>query len=68
LNLDPTNPHRKMFGATYSPSKTALNAITLAFPLDLESTRIKVNAACPGFTATDLDNFQGARLGRTGRT
>ena len=27
----------------------------------LESTRIKVNAAAPGFTATDLNNFQGTR-------
>jgi hypothetical protein len=33
--------------------------ITLAFAADLESTPIKVNAACPGFTATDLNNFQG---------
>jgi hypothetical protein len=29
--------------------------------LDLESTVIKVNAACPGFTATDLNNLQGTR-------
>jgi NAD(P)-dependent dehydrogenase (short-subunit alcohol dehydrogenase family) len=60
-NSDPTNPHRTMFSVTYSPSKTALNAITLAFALELESTRIKVNAACPGFTATDLNNFEGTR-------
>jgi len=59
-NSDPKNPHRAMFG-TYSSSKTALNAITLAFAFDLESTGIKVNAACPGFTATDLNNFQGTR-------
>jgi NAD(P)-dependent dehydrogenase (short-subunit alcohol dehydrogenase family) len=26
-----------------------------------KSTRIKVNSACPGFTATDLNNFQGTR-------
>ncbi|HEX4808226.1 MAG TPA: SDR family oxidoreductase [Bryobacteraceae bacterium] len=61
MNAEPTNPHRAMFGAVYSPSKTALNAITLAFALELESTRIKVNAACPGFTATDLNNFEGKR-------
>jgi NAD(P)-dependent dehydrogenase (short-subunit alcohol dehydrogenase family) len=61
MNAEPTNPHRAMFGAVYSPSKTALNAITLAFALELESTRIKVNAACPGFTATDLNNFEGTR-------
>lgn len=61
LNADPANPYRSVFGATYSPSKTALNAITLAFALELESTNIKVNAACPGFTATDLNNFAGHR-------
>jgi NAD(P)-dependent dehydrogenase (short-subunit alcohol dehydrogenase family) len=60
-NSEPTNSHRAMFGVVYSSSKTALNAITLAFALDLESTRIKVNAACPGFTATDLNNFEGTR-------
>jgi NAD(P)-dependent dehydrogenase (short-subunit alcohol dehydrogenase family) len=61
INAEPTNPHRAMFGVVYSPSKTALNAITLAFALELESTRIKVNAACPGFTSTDLNNFAGTR-------
>ena len=60
LNSDPANPRRAMFGA-YSWSKTALNAITIAFAADLESTGIKVNAACPGFTATDLNNFEGTR-------
>lgn len=33
LNADPANSHREMFGAVYSPSKTALNAITLAFAI-----------------------------------
>jgi NAD(P)-dependent dehydrogenase (short-subunit alcohol dehydrogenase family) len=66
LNADPANPHRAMFGVVYSPSKTALNAITLAFALELESTRVKVNAACPGFTATDLNNFQGTRTVQQG--
>jgi NAD(P)-dependent dehydrogenase (short-subunit alcohol dehydrogenase family) len=60
MNSDPTNPHRAMFG-TYSSSKTALNAVTVAFASDLESAGIKVNAACPGFTSTDLNNFQGTR-------
>jgi NAD(P)-dependent dehydrogenase (short-subunit alcohol dehydrogenase family) len=60
MNSDPANPHRAMFG-TYSSSKTALNAITVAFASDLESAGIKVNAACPGFTSTGLNNFQGTR-------
>jgi len=60
LNADPAYPYRAVFGI-YSASKTALNAITLALAMELESTRIKVNAACPGFTATDLNNFRGTR-------
>ena len=63
-NADPNNPRRGMFGAVYSPSKTALNAITLAFAIELEPTGIKVNAAAPGFTATDLNNFEGTRTVR----
>jgi NAD(P)-dependent dehydrogenase (short-subunit alcohol dehydrogenase family) len=60
LNSDPANPHRSMFG-TYSSSKAAANAVTVAFAADLEAAGIKVNAACPGFTATDLNNFRGTR-------
>ena len=60
LNSNPADPRRAIFG-TYSSSKTALNAVTLGFALDLESTGIKVNAACPGFTATALNNFEGTR-------
>jgi NAD(P)-dependent dehydrogenase (short-subunit alcohol dehydrogenase family) len=59
-NSDPANTRRAMFGP-YSWSKTALSAITIAFASDLESAGIKVNAACPGFTATDLNNFEGTR-------
>ena len=61
LNSDPSYEHRAVFGAAYSPSKTALHAITLAFAIELEQTTIKVNAACPGFTATDLNHFRGTR-------
>ncbi|NUO54100.1 MAG: SDR family oxidoreductase, partial [Polyangiaceae bacterium] len=57
---DPTNAFR-IPSAGYCPSKTALNALTVAFALELEKTRIKVNAACPGFTATDLNQFAGTR-------
>ena len=60
LNSDPANPHRTMYG-NYSVSKSAAHAVTLAFALALEPTGIKVNAACPGFTATALNNFNGTR-------
>jgi NAD(P)-dependent dehydrogenase (short-subunit alcohol dehydrogenase family) len=60
LTSDPSNAYGPMYG-TYSASKTALNAVTIKFALELASTNIKVNAACPGYTATDLNNFQGPR-------
>jgi NAD(P)-dependent dehydrogenase (short-subunit alcohol dehydrogenase family) len=60
LNSDPSNDHRRMFG-NYSVSKTAAHAVMLAFALALEDTNIKVNAACPGFTSTALNNFNGTR-------
>jgi len=59
LNADPNFPYRSGFGVVYAASKTALNAITLSFAIELESTNIKVNAAGPGFTATALNNFEG---------
>ena len=60
LNSDPANPHRAMFG-NYSVSKSAAHAVTLAFAIALESTGIKVNAVCPGFTSTALNDFNGTR-------
>ncbi|OWA35797.1 dehydrogenase [Saccharibacillus sp. O16] len=59
-NSEPGNPHRAMYGA-YSASKSAVHAVTFAFAAALESTPIKVNAACPGFTSTALNNFAGTR-------
>ena len=61
MQTDPSNPFYSLINASYAPSKTALNAITVAFAKELETTRIKVNAACPGFTATDLNQFRGTR-------
>lgn len=60
LTSDPSNQARSLFGI-YSATKTALNAVTLKLALELEATPIKVNAACPGYTSTDLNNFQGPR-------
>ncbi|RQR49708.1 SDR family NAD(P)-dependent oxidoreductase [Burkholderia sp. Bp9140] len=55
LKDDPSDYSRRYIGV-YQTSKTALNAVTQAFAIELEGTNIKVNAACPGFTATDLSN------------
>ena len=58
---DPAYPYRSIFGPAYAASKTALNAMTLAMAIELESTGIKVNAACPGFTKTNLNNYAGTQ-------
>jgi NAD(P)-dependent dehydrogenase (short-subunit alcohol dehydrogenase family) len=58
-NADPANPGRSTFGPGYSASKTALNAMTLAMAIELESTNIKVNAVSPGFVKTNLNGYAG---------
>ncbi|AGP34780.1 dehydrogenase [Sorangium cellulosum] len=58
---DPATPYRGVGGVAYSPSKSALNAVTIAFAHELAGTPIKVNAVCPGYVATDLNNHSGTR-------
>jgi NAD(P)-dependent dehydrogenase (short-subunit alcohol dehydrogenase family) len=60
-NSDPAYAYRAIFGPGYAASKTALNAMTVAMAIELESTGIKVNAACPGYTKTNLNNYTGTR-------
>jgi len=45
----------------YNSSKSALNMITVSFAKELAAYGIKVNAANPGYVATDLNNHQGYR-------
>ncbi len=59
LNADPNYPYHPYFGPIYPASKTALNAITLAMMVELESTDIKVNLVSPGFTSTNLNGYEG---------
>lgn len=46
---------------SYNVSKAALNSVTVQFANELRSTAIKVNAADPGFTNTDMTNRTGDR-------
>ncbi|KJS15103.1 MAG: dehydrogenase [Hoeflea sp. BRH_c9] len=64
--LSTPNPYRATFNPGYGASKTALNAITVAFAIDLEAEGIKVNAVTPGFTATALNNYQGTETVQQG--
>lgn len=59
LNSDPAFPFRTAFSVVYAASKTALNAVTLAFAIELEQTNIKVNVSSPGYTKTAMNNFEG---------
>jgi NAD(P)-dependent dehydrogenase (short-subunit alcohol dehydrogenase family) len=56
-NADQAFSYRKFFGPIYPASKTALNAVTLAMMVELESTAIKVNLVSPGFTKTNLNGY-----------
>jgi NAD(P)-dependent dehydrogenase (short-subunit alcohol dehydrogenase family) len=43
----------------YSASKSALNSWTVHLAYELRDTRIKVNAAHPGYTKTDMNDGDG---------
>jgi NAD(P)-dependent dehydrogenase (short-subunit alcohol dehydrogenase family) len=62
LAADPDNPFAKWPGAfllAYNSSKTALNMLTLMWATALRDEGIKVNAANPGYVATDLNHHSG---------
>ncbi|MEH2311215.1 MAG: SDR family oxidoreductase [Nostoc sp.] len=61
LNSDPNSEFADSRYLAYNSSKTALNAITVLLAAELKDTVIKVNAANPGYTATDINQYQGHR-------
>ena len=65
-NLDPASPMFTMASIPYPSSKTALNMITAMYAKELRDTAIKVNAANPGFCATDLNQHRGFRTADQG--
>jgi NAD(P)-dependent dehydrogenase (short-subunit alcohol dehydrogenase family) len=50
----------------YNSSKSALNGVTVAFAKELAPLGFKVNAGCPGYTATDLNQHTGSRTPEQG--
>jgi NAD(P)-dependent dehydrogenase (short-subunit alcohol dehydrogenase family) len=60
-NSDPNYEFANSKLLAYNSSKTAVNAITVLFAAELRDSPIKVNAADPGFTATDINQYQGYR-------
>lgn len=61
---DPATPWYEMNSLAYQSSKTALNMITMLYAKELAP--IKVNAICPGYCATDLNNFAATRPAAAG--
>ena len=60
-NSDPNYEFADLKLLAYNSSKTAVNAITVLLAAELKDTPIKINAADPGFTATDINQYQGYR-------
>jgi NAD(P)-dependent dehydrogenase (short-subunit alcohol dehydrogenase family) len=58
---DPNWPYYNFKSAAYGPSKTALNAYTVALAFELKDTAFKVNAVNPGYTATDFNQHRGTK-------
>lgn len=61
LSADPYSGFGHLNYLAYQSSKAALNAITIAYAKELQPAGIKVNAADPGFTATDFNDHRGHR-------
>jgi NAD(P)-dependent dehydrogenase (short-subunit alcohol dehydrogenase family) len=58
---DPDSPLYPMASVPYPSSKAALNMVTAMYAKELRDTPIKVNAANPGYCATDLNGRSGFR-------
>ena len=61
LTSDPAGPYAAFPLLAYNSSKSALNAVTVSYANELRHTPIKVNAADPGYCATDLNGHSGPR-------
>ncbi|MFE3171994.1 SDR family oxidoreductase [Amycolatopsis sp. NPDC059090] len=52
--------------AAYAPSKSMLNSLTVQYARTLADTNVIVNAACPGYVATDFNGYAGTRTPEQG--
>lgn len=60
LAADPDGPFAGLpASAAYSPSKSALNALTVQYAMELRKDGVLVNLADPGYVDTDINNHQG---------
>ena len=61
MRSDPNSSIYHFERACYGPSKTALNAYTVALAVELKDSKFKVNCVNPGYTATDFIEFKGKK-------
>ena len=52
--------------AAYAPSKSMLNSITTQYARAFSGSNIIINAACPGYVATDFTGFNAPRTAEQG--
>ena len=52
--------------AAYAPSKSMLNSVTAQYARQFADTNVMVNAACPGYVATDFTGFNAPRTAGQG--
>jgi NAD(P)-dependent dehydrogenase (short-subunit alcohol dehydrogenase family) len=64
--MDQSSPLWPMASVPYPASKAALNMVTAMYAKELADTPIKVNAANPGYCATDLNGQTGFRSAEQG--
>lgn len=60
LSFHSSSPDFGMYAA-YSCSKTALNAFTVMLAKEFLGTNFKINSVEPGYTATNLNQYQGTQ-------
>jgi NAD(P)-dependent dehydrogenase (short-subunit alcohol dehydrogenase family) len=60
-NSDPASKFAAVKLLGYNASKAAMNMLTVQLAAELKDTGAKVNAANPGFTATDLNQHRGTQ-------
>lgn len=66
MAADPDSPFANLNLLAYNSSKAALNSITIEYAKEFRGTSIKVNAADPGYVATDLNRHQGYKTPEQG--
>ncbi|HEY1180339.1 MAG TPA: SDR family oxidoreductase [Phytomonospora sp.] len=66
MMTNPESPYYLLRGVGYQASKSALNAVTIAYAKTFADTAFKVNAVNPGYCATDLNGNAGHRTPEEG--